>query len=141
MELLESDDPVKSQLLQKSVRHREALEEEVKEITGRTEKIITNALIIGGALAVTYYLVRQFSKPAKKSKHKIRKPQTAVAASAQDDVEEEIPDAPNPLTSMVSQIGTTLASQASVFLLTLAKEKLNEYLESQAAKRKTDEHS
>jgi hypothetical protein len=140
MELLESDDPVKSQLLQKSTRHREALEEEVKEITGRTEKIITNALIIGGALAVTYYLVRQFSKPAKKTKSKIRKPQTVVA-SAPEGEEEEVSEAPNPLTSVMSQIGTTLASQASVFLLTLAKEKLNEYLESQAAKRKADEHS
>jgi hypothetical protein len=140
MELLESDDPVKSQLLQKSERHREALEEEVKEITGRTEKIITNALIIGGALAVTYYLVRQFSKPVKKTKSKSRKAQSVIAASSPVE-EEEISDVPNPLTSVMSQIGTTLASQASVFLLTIAKEKLNEYLESQAAKRKTDEHS
>jgi len=48
-------------LLQKSARHREQLEDEVKLISERTEKIIINALVIGGALAATYFLVSRFS--------------------------------------------------------------------------------
>ncbi|MCI0751476.1 MAG: hypothetical protein L0Y35_06530, partial [Flammeovirgaceae bacterium] len=135
MELLESDDPVKSQLLQKSSHHREALGEEVKEISDRTEKIVTNALIIGGALALTYYLVRQFSS-GKKAKHKSKKSQVTTSAVP---AEEEEEPASSGMSSVVTQIGTALASQASVFLLSLAKEKLTEYLESQAAKRKANE--
>ena len=59
MNLPESNDP-KEELLRKSAMHRHELEEEVKVISERTEKIITNALIIGGTLAVAYFLVRQF---------------------------------------------------------------------------------
>ena len=50
----------------------------------------------------------------------------------------EEPSAPG----IVSQIGTTLASQATVFLLSIAKEKLMEYLESQFEKKdKNNERS
>jgi len=45
MHLTESNDP-KEELRKKSERHRQELEEEVKLISERTEKIITNALII-----------------------------------------------------------------------------------------------
>lgn len=65
MELLESNDP-KSELLKKSAMHRQELEEEVKSISERTEKIVTTALIVGGALALTYFAVRQFSGTKKK---------------------------------------------------------------------------
>ena len=49
----ETDNPEKGQLLHRSAVHRELLEEDVKLITEKSEKIITNAIIIGGALAVT----------------------------------------------------------------------------------------
>ncbi len=61
MALLESNDP-KLVLLKKSAQHKKDLENEVKVLSESTEKIITNALIIGGTLAVTYFLVRQFTR-------------------------------------------------------------------------------
>lgn len=132
MELLETDDPIKSQLLKKSAQHREELEQDVQLISERTQKVITNALVIGGALALTYFVVSRFSGSGKKSKSKTRKIKVVNAAPVSEaEVESAVPSAPG----FVSQIGTALASQASVFLLSLAKEKLAEYLESQSAKK------
>lgn len=140
MEMMDSDDPIKGQLLRQSAHHREQLEEDVKLISERTEKIITNALIIGGALAATYFIVSRFSS-SKKSKQKVKK----VRIVRDDTTEQEVvvaaddePKAP----SMLAQIGTSLASQASVMLLSLAKEKLDEFMQSQAAKKQSaDDHS
>lgn len=142
MELLETDDPVKGQLLKKSAMHREQLEDEVKLISDRTQQIITNAVIIGGALAVTYVLINQFagSKTKKKSKAaKIKLIHSDQSQSQAATVQAE-PEAPG----VVAQIGTALASQAMVFLLSIAKEKLMEYLQNQhlpATKTDKNEHS
>lgn len=132
MELLESND-FKSELLKKSEKHRAELEGNVRSITDSTEKILTNALIIGGALAVTYFLLSQFTGGKEKSKgKKVRK--VKVTNETPDDVgevvEEQMPAVPN----VISQIGTAFATQASVILLDLAKEKLHEYLASRASK-------
>jgi hypothetical protein len=131
MQLLESEDP-KNELLKKSASHRQKLEDEVKLISDRTERIITNALIIGGTLAAAYFLMRQFSSstPKKKSPaHKIK----LVKAKDEEEETEMVsePSAPG----IVSQIGTAIASQAAVLLLSIAKEKLAEYLESQFEKK------
>lgn len=135
MELLETDDPVKGQLLKKSAMHREQLEEEVKLISERTQKVITNAVIIGSALALTYILVNQFSGGSKKKKSR-----TAKIKLVQGREEEAVPVAREPETpGIVSQIGTALATQATVFLLSIAKEKLGDFLQSQAKKPHTNE--
>jgi hypothetical protein len=134
MELLESNDP-KSELLKKSAMHRQELEEEVKSISERTEKIVTTALIVGGALALTYFAVRQFSGTKKKSKRKVKKLKVVREAREDDNDAVETEDA-SP--GIVSQIGAALASQATVFLLNLAKEKLAEYMEAQAEKKEKD---
>jgi hypothetical protein len=135
MELLESDDP-KSKLLKKAAMHRDALGEEAKLISDRTEKAITNALIIGGALAVTYFMVRQFSGTRRKKKVKARTKKiklVTVPAAAPEEVEDVETETHVP--GMVTQIGTALITQASAMLLSLAKEKLTEYLQSQLAKK------
>lgn len=138
MELLESNDP-KSELLKKSVRLREELDDEVKLLTERTEKIIKNALIIGGALAATYILVRIFSGTKSKRKPKYKKI-NVVNASANDEPQEE--EQPSVISGIVSEIGAAIAGQATAFLLTLAREKLAEFLQSQAEKKSTEnEHS
>src|SRR5690606_11348847 len=82
MELLDSDEE-RGKLLRQSARHREALEGEVRLISANTEKIITNALIIGGSLALSYYLVRQLSGggKSKKSKRKAKRIQVVHAES------------------------------------------------------------
>lgn len=132
---LETDDPVKSTLLKKSAQYRDELEEEAKVISERTEKIIKNAVIIGGSLALAYFLYNQFST-SKKKKSKVRKEKSvqpsSLAAGIEEDEEEET-SSPN---KVLSQIGAALISQASVFLLSMAKEKLSEYLQAQAEKKK-----
>ncbi len=133
----EIDDPVKSSLLKKSAQYREDLEGEAKVISDRTEKIITNALIVGGSLALTYFLYRQFSGGGSKKRKSKAKKDKAVGGVTE--VGEEIEETSGP-NKIISQIGTALVSQASVFLLSMAKEKLSEYLQAQAQK-KTNEHS
>jgi hypothetical protein len=132
MELLETDDPVKGQLLKKSARHREQLEEDARFVSERTETIITNAVIIGGALAVTYFLVSRFS--GSKQKKKTKTARIKLVQGGRDEVVQSSaePEAPG----IVSQIGTALASQATIFLLGLAKEKLGEFLQAQQGEKK-----
>lgn len=128
MDLVESND-IKAELVKKSAMHRHELEAEVKNISERTERIITNALIIGGTLAAAYFLFRQFSGSSQKNSKSVK----AVDPSKVDtDPQEERPTSPG----IASQIGSALASHATVFLLTIAKEKLSEYLQSQLEKKK-----
>ena len=129
---LETDNPEKGQLLEKSAHHRELLEEEVKLITEKSEKIITNALIIGGALAVTYLLVSSVSGWDKKEKSKSRKIKL-VAGTAHDEEVHPISEPQEP--GIVSQLGTVLAAQATGFLLSIAREKLVGLLQSQVTKK------
>lgn len=134
--MLDSDDPIKGQLLRKSAQHREQLEEDVKLISDKTQKMITNALIVGGALAATYFIISSFSSKSKKKKklkkvRLVRDEQGEHAVLAEDE-----PQTPG----IVSQLGTALASQATVMLLNLAKEKLDEFMQSQAAKKSDHEN-
>ncbi len=129
MKLSDTDDPIKSELLLKTARHREDLEEETRAIAERTEKIITNAVVIGGALALTYFLYTQLSGSKKK---KAKKKERSVDAEDDEETEETSSFGSN----ILSQVGTALVSQGGVLLLALAKEKLTEYLRAQADKNK-----
>lgn len=131
MELLEGQDPEKKKLIESSERHKRALEKEVGDMRAKTDKMITNALIIGGSLALTYFVVSSLYS----SKKKKRKAKSAVASVATEgDHEEAEDDSP----SILGNIGTQVLNQATVLLLDIAKEKLADYLQS----RKTrDENS
>lgn len=134
----ETDNSEKGQLLKKSAHHRELLEEEVKMISARSEKILTRALMIGGTLALTYFLVSSLSGESKKVKSKARKKVKRAESETEGDTfstedEEEPREA-----GIVSQIGAVLVAQATGFLLSIAREKLVEFLESQGIKK---EHS
>lgn len=130
MELLESDDP-KAQLVRKANQQKEALNNEVKVLSDKTEKVIKTALIVGGALAATYVLYRLLSDGGSKKKRK--KVKVINTAPAEDMEEEDNKD--SVMAGVLSKIGTVLASQASVFLLSMAKEKIGEYLENRAEKK------
>lgn len=133
MELLESDDP-KSKLVKKAALHRYAMEDEARLITARTEKVITNALIIGASLAATFFVVKQLSgKRSKKSKIKSKKLKVVPVTN---DIDEDEGDTHMP--GIVNQIGSVLATQATSFLLDLAKEKLLEYLQRSTQKEGKD---
>jgi hypothetical protein len=127
MELLETQDPEKKRLIESSLRHRQEMEREVKNISDRSEKMLKNALIIGGALALTYVVVSQLSL----GKTKKKKNKHSKNVNIEEDEEEETP-------SVLSQMGDKLVSTATVFLLDLAKEKLSDYLQNRKTK---DENS
>ena len=133
MELMESDDP-KRQLLKKSASQKAAIEEEVNLLSARTEKIVINALVIGGALAISYLLVRQVGKKTKK-----KKVNKSLAVTSLPEEEEEDSQSSSKFVEALTGIGTMMASQATSFLLALAKEKLMEYLE-QAQEKEANEH-
>lgn len=124
MELLETHDPEKKRLIESSLRHKHEMEREVKDISDRSEKMLKNALIIGGALALTYLVVNQLSSA--KSKKKPKKAKSA-AIELEEDEEDDSP-------SMLSQMGDKLVNTATLFLLDLAKEKLSDYLQNRKSK-------
>lgn len=130
MELLETQDPDKKKLIETSERHRRELQKEVKAISERTERILINALVIGGSLALTYYIISQWTGKRKKKKAKQRR----VENGAPEAEEVDVPETP----SVISQLGSKLMNQATVILLDIAKEKLFEYLES---RKQTNENS
>lgn len=125
MELLETQNPERKKLLETSERHKRELEKEVKHVSERTEKVLKNALVIGGALAVTYLLVSQLGSGKKKKKSaKIRLQATPVASShSTAEEEDETPSA-------FASIGTKIADTATVMLLDMAKEALTEFLKT-----------
>ena len=128
---LETDNPEKGRLLQRSALHRELLEEDVKLLTEQSQKIITNALIIGGALALTYIVVRGFTAASKEEK--VKTPKIKIVEPRPDTAEPRVHASAEP--GIMSQVGAVLAAQATGILLSLAKEKLMEFLQSQMAKK------
>jgi hypothetical protein len=137
MEIFESQDPEKKRLMDEAKRHKDALSGEVQAVSERTDTIIKNALLIGGALALTYVVVRSLSggKSKKKKSRTVKLVAQApqgVAANGAAEEEEDQSD------SLLSQIGTKIANEATVLLLSLAKEKLAEYLNS--GKEKNEDH-
>jgi len=136
MELLESQDPEKKKLIETSERHKRALEKEVTAITQKTDKMLTNALIIGASLAATYFVVSSFSGGGTSRKKK-RKKIIKVVKAPKEEVEEE-DDEESISSSLMGMVGSRVMSQASIILLNLAKDKLFEYLDS---RKKVDENS
>ena len=124
MELLETQDPERKKLIETSDRHKRELEKEVKDMSDKTEKVVKNALIIGGVLAVSYLLVSQLGSGKKKKKVKTK----AVATSEAE--EEDEPEAPG----VFAQIGSKVVDTATLVLLDLAKEALTEFLKNRKQK-------
>lgn len=129
MELLETQNPERKKLLETSERHKRELEKEVKDMSDKTEKVLKNALIIGGALAVTYLLVSQLSTGKKKKKSKAKIQLQAAHAPTDHTVEEE-----EETPSAFSAIGSKIADTATVMLLDMAKEALSEFLKTRQQK-------
>jgi hypothetical protein len=135
MELLETLDPEKKKLMEASEHHKRELEKEVKSLSEKTERMLINGLIIGGSLALTYFIIRQWSKSKSRKKKTKDKEKTAGAGEHDSNaVPTDSPSAP----SMISQIGNKVINQAALILLDIAKEKLLEYLES---RKNQDENS
>jgi hypothetical protein len=127
MELLESNDPEKKRLIEASERHKRALEKDFMGLSGDTQKLLTNALIIGGVLAVSYFVVRQFSS-SKPKRHKKTRKVTVVQPAVSNDQDDGEEDSHSP--SLLANIGQRMANQATIVLIDIARQKLMEYLES-----------
>ncbi|NOS93970.1 MAG: hypothetical protein HOP30_18790 [Cyclobacteriaceae bacterium] len=126
MELLETQDPERRKLLETSDRHKRELEKEVKDMSDKTEKVVKNALIIGGVLAVSYLLISQLGSGKKKKKLKTK----SAVVTAADEEEDDEPEAPG----VFAQIGTKVVDTATLVLLDLAKEALAEFLKNRKQK-------
>ncbi|MEP2670974.1 MAG: hypothetical protein ABJH04_18350 [Cyclobacteriaceae bacterium] len=130
MSLLEKSDIEKQKLKKASAMYKSELENEIKSISKSTEKVVTNALFIGGALALTYLAVSQFAgSKSKKKKSKHRKEENGEEVN--ESYESSSP-------TVLSQVGDIIITQATMVLLEFAKEKLSEYLHS---RKDTDENS
>lgn len=127
MELLETQDPERRKLLETSDRHKRELEKEVKDMSDKTEKVVKNALIIGGVLAVSYLLVSQLGSGKKKKKLKAKPTAAAATVESEDDEEPETP-------GVFAQIGSKVVDTATLVLLDLAKEALTEFLKNRKQK-------
>jgi hypothetical protein len=136
MELLEGQDPEKKRLIEASDRHKRALEKEVSDLTQKTEKALTNALIIGGSLALTYFVVSSLWGKKKRRKKKVKKSKGTVSVPENENGVDELVAEPKPPT-IIGEIGTKVLNHATVLLLDIAKEKLFEYLQ----RKKADENS
>lgn len=119
----ETDDPVKSQLLQKTALHRRELEAEVKGLSEGTQQVITTSLVTGAVLVLAYLLYTEIAGTS--SGHKKKKKNKGEGEA--DDVHSADKEGPG----IFKRIGATLANQALLFLLDVAREKLAEYLEAQ----------
>jgi len=130
MELLETQDPEKKRLIETSDRHKHELEKEVKEISDKTERMVKNALIIGGTLAVTYLIVSSLGSSTRKKK---KAKQTEEAG---EEVDSRIGNSSASFSppSFLSQMGERIATQATALLLGIAKDKLSEYLSNRNRK-------
>lgn len=135
MELLETQDPERTRLLETSDRHKKAMEKELTDLTKKTDKMLRNALIIGGSLAVTFMVISALSTKRKKKKKKQAIAAAVKAGEPMDAIDTgEDDDSP----SVLGQVSKQIINAASVVLLDMARQKLSEYL---ATRNKPDEHS
>ncbi len=131
MESAETWNPEKRRLLEASERHKLELEKEVKSISDKSERVLINALIIGGSLALTYFVISQWGKSKARKKKKSKTREASFAGDEEDGGEPESP-------SLMSQVGKKVVDQLTLILLDVAKEKLLEYLDS---RKRADENS
>lgn len=117
MEFLQGSNKEMSALLQRVNQKKSEMEEEASKLSRQSDKLIKNALIIGGALVVTFFVVRSLTGKSSKKNEKELNPQ---------DSSDQEPTG----SSMISEIGSRVAEAAVVFLLGLAKEQLSGYLKS-----------
>ena len=134
MGLRETQDPDKRRLIEKSEQHRRELEQEISQISDKTQRILTNALIIGSVLALSYLVVSQLSKGGSKKdkKKKSGSNNTAPVDAIMESPEKEEKN------GLLAEIGTKVVNQATLILIDIARQKLMEYLES---RKKPDDAS
>lgn len=125
MEMTEGTDKERSLLLHRINQKKSEMEEEATKLTRQSDKMIRNALVIGGALVITFFIVRSLTAKSSKKEEK----ESIVGDSTEKG---------NSSSSFISEVGSRVAEAAVVFLLGLAKEQLSGYLKS---REKENEYS
>jgi len=115
---------LKRQLLETSLEYKEEIREAFQAVMSRLGKTGVNALLISGSLAMSYLLYRAMATPVKTIKRK----KNNIAEN-----EAQVVDVYQPPT-MIDKLADKILEQALLFLLSLAKQKLIEYLNDQSKK-------
>lgn len=129
----------KQQLLRQSALYKDEMQEEFQNVKYRTDEMLKKALIIGGSLAITYMLFRQFSK-SKRKKKAVKNESNNITTDQEED-EELMVKQPSQFAMMASEIGSNLANQATQFLLQIAKEKLMDLLQPKETNLEDEQNS
>lgn len=116
----------KEQLQIQSEEFKRNIENEVDKIASHAEEVGKKVLVIGGALLLGYYLVKALTATPENEKGK--KKGLSVDQKRHDE----------PAGSIVKSIVTNIADQATLFLLTLAREKLLEYIDKVIEEKQQD---
>ncbi|MFO7258527.1 MAG: hypothetical protein DIU61_012560 [Bacteroidota bacterium] len=135
MKVAEKDDS-KEKLREKSEAYKTAIEHEVKELSDRTERALINVAIVAGAVGVAYLVYRGLtsSSKSKKKSGKARRKEFVAVEDEEPDTQEE-----SRFATILSSVGTVLASQAAAYLLTFARQKLIEYLKEGSEQKENNQ--
>lgn len=117
MELSETHDPERQRLVEAALQHKRGLEHEVEKIAFRSEQAIKTALVIGGALAVTYLLVKQLTRAKEQPSESERGAAPASAAQPQEP-------------SLLSAVGGKVVNAATLLLLDVVRERVSDFLKA-----------
>ncbi len=117
MEYLETADPEKKQLIEEVRRRKEKLDAEANALAKKGQRVMTNALIIGGVLIGSYLVYRAISGSKQKEKKNIVSP----AAS---------PEQKKQSASFFGSFGKRLTQVAAIFILNLARQRVADWLAS-----------
>jgi hypothetical protein len=107
----------KHMLEKDSLAFKEAFSEELAKLSGMARKTGTTAVIIGGGLFLSYYLIKKifFRKPSKKYKAVSKTPSSGIIVQK--------PRKDSVIVAMIKE-------QIALFLITIAKEKLRAFLKA-----------
>jgi hypothetical protein len=131
----------KAQFIHEVDLHKSDVEEEINQLKEKAERVLTTALIVGGALALTYFIAKRFThspsaKKTVKSKKKIRSIQ-----EDQDFEDDQSETTGTRAGDLLGKVGESLINQATAMLLDIAKEKLIEFILTQQSKSADEHHS
>ena len=105
----------KEKLRKETAKYQLALEKEIDILVSSTKSTLKNVLIIGGTLTVCYLLIRKLTKPRKTNSQK-------------DLSENETTCAKEP--TLFEHVSEIILKELSLYLLSYAKEKILNYLDS-----------
>lgn len=125
MEILESADPQQKRLLDEVRKRKAQLDAEAGILSRRSEKVLKNALIIGGVLLASYLVYRAVSGGRKKEK-------APESAANKPDL-----TADDRKPSMLSVVGRRLGQMAAIFVINLARERVAAWLTSKKSGNET----